>query len=227
MARHQFHAVAEYRTASPEAADALTARLTAKGCEDLHSDQPGDVVQVSYGPFLSSEENLSALASDARFVLIRLAEGGVDSGARQFGVPEVLNATACDSGTVFDLTDVSDHAVRSGASVRLGQPLIDVIEKRKSSGWDASESDLRAARRSVSELADDDLKDVRRDLMDLRDRNEECGAEDTETRREIDFINDELAVRDVRRDSEHIEQRRAEIEDYVAQVKRASTAVAG
>lgn len=109
MARQksQFYAVAEYHTASPEAADALAARLVVKGCDDLLSEHPDDVVQVSYGPFLSTDEDLSALAWDACFTLIRLAEGGVDGGAKQFGVPEVLNATAVDSGTVLDLPGVS------------------------------------------------------------------------------------------------------------------------
>lgn len=224
MARHPFYAVAEYRTASPEAADALAARLIAKGCDDLLPDHPGNAVQVSYGPFLSSEENLSALASDARFVLIRLAEGGVDSGARQFGVPTVLTATSVDSGTVFNLTDVSDPAVRSEASVRAADLLLAAIKKRKSSGWDESRSDLRVARATVMELDDGGLRDVRRDLMDLRDRNEDHCDWDTDTRREIDRINAELAMRDMYRDSAHIEQRRIETANYVARVKQAASA---
>lgn len=225
----QFYAVAEYSTASPEAAEALAARLTAKGCDDLQPDHPQHVVKASYGPFLSSADDVTVLAADARLVFLRLAEGSTGSGrARPYGVPEVLNATAADGGTLVDLTDVPDLAPSIGVSarsIRSGTLLLDAIKKHQSRGWSESESDLRAARRSVLELDDDGLKDVRQGLIDLRDRNEDVrGDEDPETRREIGWISNELAQREMHRDSEWIEQRLAEIEGYAARVRRGSTA---
>lgn len=92
-----FYGVAEYQTHSPEAADALTARLTSKGCDDLGG--PGCMVQVSCGPFLCTGPTLADVAANARFFL-----GGLVN-VRQFGVAKVLNASPADNcEVVFDLT---------------------------------------------------------------------------------------------------------------------------
>lgn len=105
MRPHEYYAVARYDTHSPEAADALATTLAAHGCDDLLSAHPDNTVQVSYGPFISTAENLPELRGDARHALARMAGEGA-------GVPEVLNAGHVGSETIYDFT-TPDPLLRS------------------------------------------------------------------------------------------------------------------
>lgn len=91
-----FYATGVYQTDSPIAADMLAYRLVEAGCDDLDGTHTQNQVTVSYGPFLSTAQNLRELHGDALHALRRLA-------GRPAGEPTVLNATN-PAGTVLTFT---------------------------------------------------------------------------------------------------------------------------